>query len=132
MLTAQYLLSYMHYIFIIIFCTYDDLMICYIFLVLDFAIQVLRKGAAADDIISSFIIFSVQYIMVNHMNWKYKSYSRWKITLKVHIFLICLIVCEVTTLFVRSHWLHMVLPPFCWSKSMVWKINYVSLNLFKR
>ncbi|EEE50585.1 hypothetical protein OsJ_30757 [Oryza sativa Japonica Group] len=50
--------------------------------VLDFAIQVLRKGAAADDIISSFIIFSVQYIMVNHMNWKYKSYSRWKITLK--------------------------------------------------
>uniref|UniRef100_A0A0E0B7Z3 Uncharacterized protein n=1 Tax=Oryza glumipatula TaxID=40148 RepID=A0A0E0B7Z3_9ORYZ len=51
--------------------------------VLDFAIQVLRKGAAADDIISSFIIFSVQYIMVNHMNWKYKSYSRWKITLKV-------------------------------------------------
>uniref|UniRef100_A0A0E0EVY0 Uncharacterized protein n=1 Tax=Oryza meridionalis TaxID=40149 RepID=A0A0E0EVY0_9ORYZ len=50
--------------------------------VLDFAIQVLRKGAAADDIISSFIIFSVQYIVVNHMNWKYKSYSRWKITLK--------------------------------------------------
>uniref|UniRef100_A0A0E0QWC8 Uncharacterized protein n=1 Tax=Oryza rufipogon TaxID=4529 RepID=A0A0E0QWC8_ORYRU len=44
--------------------------------------KVLRKGAAADDIISSFIIFSVQYIMVNHMNWKYKSYSRWKITLK--------------------------------------------------
>ncbi|XP_040384027.1 uncharacterized protein LOC102721481 isoform X2 [Oryza brachyantha] len=51
--------------------------------VLDFALQVLRKGAAADDIISSFIVFSVQYIMVNHMNWKYKKHSRWKITLKV-------------------------------------------------
>ncbi|KAF0930438.1 hypothetical protein E2562_032778 [Oryza meyeriana var. granulata] len=51
--------------------------------VLDFAIQVLRKGAAADDIISSFIVFSVQYIMVKHMNWKYKKHSRWKITLKV-------------------------------------------------
>ncbi|KAF8646124.1 hypothetical protein HU200_065970 [Digitaria exilis] len=51
--------------------------------VLDFAIQVLRKGAAADDIISPLVIFSVQYIMVNHMNWKHKKYSRWKTTLRV-------------------------------------------------
>ncbi|KAG8095470.1 hypothetical protein GUJ93_ZPchr0012g19950 [Zizania palustris] len=51
--------------------------------VLDFAIQVLQKGAAADDTISPFIVFSVQYIMVNHINWKYKKYSCWKITLKV-------------------------------------------------
>ncbi|XP_048540938.1 uncharacterized protein LOC125520147 [Triticum urartu] len=50
---------------------------------LDFAIQVLRKGAAADDMISPFIVFSIQYIMVNHMNWKHKKYSRWKTTLKV-------------------------------------------------
>ncbi|KAI4976566.1 hypothetical protein ZWY2020_050173 [Hordeum vulgare] len=50
---------------------------------LDFAIQVLQKGAAADDTISPFIVFSVQYIMVNHMNWKHKKYSRWKTTLKV-------------------------------------------------
>ncbi|XP_051206671.1 uncharacterized protein [Lolium perenne] len=50
---------------------------------LDFAIQVLRKGAAADDTISSFIVFSIQYIMVNHMNWKHKKYSCWKTTLKV-------------------------------------------------
>nr|CAB3499889.1 unnamed protein product [Digitaria exilis] len=52
------------------------------FPVLDFAIQVLRKGAAADDIISPLVIFSVQYIMVNHMNWKHKKYSRWKTTLR--------------------------------------------------
>ncbi|CAL4924385.1 unnamed protein product [Urochloa decumbens] len=51
--------------------------------VLDFAIQVLRKGAAADDIISPLIVFSIQYIMVNHMNWKHKKYSRWKTTLRV-------------------------------------------------
>jgi nuclear pore complex protein Nup188 len=51
--------------------------------VLDFAIQVLRKGAAADDMISPFIVFSIQYIMVNHMNWKHKNYSIWKTTLKV-------------------------------------------------
>jgi nuclear pore complex protein Nup188 len=51
--------------------------------VLDFAIQVLRKGAAADDMISPFIVFSIQYIMVNHMNWKHKKYSCWKTTLKV-------------------------------------------------
>lgn len=50
---------------------------------LDFAIQVLRKGAAADDMISSFIVFSIQYIMVNHVNWKHKKYSCWKTTLKV-------------------------------------------------
>lgn len=55
------------------------------FPVLDFAIQVLRKGAAADDIISPLVIFSVQYIMVNHMNWKHKKYSRWKTTLRVKL-----------------------------------------------
>ncbi|XP_062205788.1 uncharacterized protein LOC133907725 isoform X2 [Phragmites australis] len=51
--------------------------------VLDFSIQVLRKGATADDIILASIVFSVQYIMVNHMNWKYKKCSRWKTTLRV-------------------------------------------------
>ncbi|XP_062200605.1 uncharacterized protein LOC133903312 isoform X2 [Phragmites australis] len=51
--------------------------------VLDFSIQVLRKGAAADHIISPLIVFSIQYFMVNHMNWKYKKFSRWKTTLQV-------------------------------------------------
>ncbi|CAN6324272.1 unnamed protein product [Urochloa humidicola] len=51
--------------------------------VLDFATQVFRKGAAADDIIEPLIVFSIQYIMVNHMNWKHKKYSRWKTTLRV-------------------------------------------------
>ncbi|KQJ96095.1 uncharacterized protein LOC100837705 isoform X4 [Brachypodium distachyon] len=50
---------------------------------LDFAIQVLRNGAAADDMISPFIVFSIQYIMVNHMSWKYRKSSRWRTTLKV-------------------------------------------------
>ncbi|KAL6854344.1 hypothetical protein ACP4OV_019247 [Aristida adscensionis] len=51
--------------------------------VLDFAIQILQKGAVADDRISASIIFSVQHIMVNHMNWKYKKSSRWTATLRV-------------------------------------------------
>lgn len=55
---------------------------------LDFAIQVLQKGAAADDIISPLIVFSIQYIMVNHVNWKYKECSRWKTTLRVWFFII--------------------------------------------
>lgn len=33
--------------------------------------------------IFALIVFSVQYIMVNHMNWKYKKYSHWKTTLRV-------------------------------------------------
>ncbi|TVU31165.1 hypothetical protein EJB05_22840, partial [Eragrostis curvula] len=45
--------------------------------------HVLRKGADADDMISALIVFTVQYIMVNHINWKYKKCSRWKITLRV-------------------------------------------------
>ncbi|KAL6643423.1 hypothetical protein ACP70R_018189 [Stipagrostis hirtigluma subsp. patula] len=45
--------------------------------------DVLRKGAVADNMISASIVFSIQYIMVNHMNWKYKKSSRWKATLRV-------------------------------------------------
>ncbi|XP_066386529.1 uncharacterized protein [Miscanthus floridulus] len=51
--------------------------------VLDFTIQVLRKGAAADDMILPLVVFSIQYIMVNHVNWKHKECSRWKTTLRV-------------------------------------------------
>lgn len=51
--------------------------------VLDFTTQVLRKGADADDIISPLIVFSIKYIMINHVNWKHKECSRWKTTLRV-------------------------------------------------
>ncbi|KAJ1262529.1 hypothetical protein BS78_09G115200 [Paspalum vaginatum] len=51
--------------------------------VLDFAIQVLQKGGASDDTIAPLIVFSIQYIMVNHMNWQHKKCSHWKTTLRV-------------------------------------------------
>ncbi|URE33858.1 mRNA transport [Musa troglodytarum] len=45
--------------------------------------HLVEKGAG-DNLVSAFIIFSLQYVFVNHMHWKYKSkHSCWKVTLKV-------------------------------------------------
>ncbi|WVZ58174.1 hypothetical protein U9M48_008470 [Paspalum notatum var. saurae] len=45
--------------------------------------HVLQKGGASDDTISPLIVFSIQYIVVNHMNWQHKKCSHWKTTLRV-------------------------------------------------
>ncbi|XVE48907.1 hypothetical protein DITRI_Ditri01bG0039400 [Diplodiscus trichospermus] len=51
--------------------------------VLDFTMQLVRTGVE-DDIVVSLIVFSLQYILVNHEYWKYKvKNTRWKVTLKV-------------------------------------------------
>ncbi|XP_073009852.1 uncharacterized protein [Typha latifolia] len=50
--------------------------------VLDFIIQVLEKGAE-DSVLSALIEFFLQFVLVNHMHWKYKKHSRWKATLKI-------------------------------------------------
>ncbi|XP_052734506.1 uncharacterized protein LOC108340198 isoform X2 [Vigna angularis] len=51
--------------------------------VLDFTIQLVETGVEHDDLLA-LIIFSLQYILVNHEYWKYKTkHIRWKITLKV-------------------------------------------------
>ncbi|XP_042430044.1 uncharacterized protein LOC122016720 isoform X2 [Zingiber officinale] len=51
--------------------------------VLDFTVQLVEKGVE-DNLVSSLVVFSLQYIFVDHMQWKYKSkYSHWKVTLKV-------------------------------------------------
>jgi hypothetical protein len=73
-------------LFFLFVCRNDDLMCCHSFPVLDFTLQVLRKRNDADDMIFALIVFSVQYIMVNHMNWKYKKYSHWKTTLRVQFY----------------------------------------------
>ncbi|OMO92842.1 nucleoporin protein [Corchorus olitorius] len=50
--------------------------------VLDFTMQLVRTGVE-DDIVVSLIVFSLQYILVNHEYWKYKvKNTRWKVTLK--------------------------------------------------
>ncbi|KAE9620270.1 hypothetical protein Lalb_Chr01g0001341 [Lupinus albus] len=51
--------------------------------VLDFTLQLVESGVENDALLA-LIIFSLQYILVNHEYWKYKiKHIRWKITLKV-------------------------------------------------
>lgn len=51
--------------------------------VLDFILQLVKTGLE-DDAVLSLILFSLQYILVNHESWKYKVKSvRWKVTSKV-------------------------------------------------
>ncbi|XP_027909728.1 uncharacterized protein LOC114168941 isoform X2 [Vigna unguiculata] len=51
--------------------------------VLDFTIRLVETGVEHDDLLA-LIIFSLQYVLVNHEYWKYKmKHIRWKITLKV-------------------------------------------------
>jgi nuclear pore complex protein Nup188 len=55
------------------------------FTVLDFTMQLVETGLE-DDSILALVVFSLQYVLVSHENWKYKAkYVRWKVTLKVHV-----------------------------------------------
>ncbi|KVH88159.1 hypothetical protein Ccrd_024450 [Cynara cardunculus var. scolymus] len=49
---------------------------------LEFTIQLLEKGIE-NDFLLALVIFSIQYVLVNHEYWKYKvRHFRWKVTLK--------------------------------------------------
>ncbi|ESR36842.1 hypothetical protein CICLE_v10029869mg [Citrus x clementina] len=49
---------------------------------LDFTRQLLETGVE-NDLVLSLVVFSLQYLLVNHEYWKYKvKHVRWKITLK--------------------------------------------------
>ncbi|WJX51140.1 hypothetical protein P8452_37363 [Trifolium repens] len=51
--------------------------------VLDFTIQLVETGVE-NDVLLALIIFSCQYVLVNHEYWKYRiKHIRWKITFKV-------------------------------------------------
>lgn len=51
--------------------------------VLDFTVELVEKGAS-DSMVSALVVFSLQYVLVNHVHWNYKlKYDRWKVTLKV-------------------------------------------------
>ncbi|KAF6154836.1 hypothetical protein GIB67_033865 [Kingdonia uniflora] len=51
--------------------------------VLDFTMQLMETGAD-NDIVLALVVFSLQYVFVNHEHWRYKSKDvRWKVTLKV-------------------------------------------------
>lgn len=45
--------------------------------------SLLDTGLETDTVLA-LIVFSLQYVLVNHEFWKYKvKYARWKVTLKV-------------------------------------------------
>ncbi|KAL3843385.1 hypothetical protein ACJIZ3_000788 [Penstemon smallii] len=51
--------------------------------VLDFTVKLLETGLETDTVLA-LIVFSLQYVLVNHEFWKYKvKHARWKVTMKV-------------------------------------------------
>lgn len=53
------------------------------FAVLDFTMQLVETGVE-NDVVLALVVFSVQYVLVNHEYWKYKvKHVRWKVMLKV-------------------------------------------------
>ncbi|KAK3028660.1 hypothetical protein RJ639_037840 [Escallonia herrerae] len=51
--------------------------------VLDFTMQLVETGVE-NDIVMALVVFTIQYVLVNHEYWKYKvRHVRWKVTLKV-------------------------------------------------
>ncbi|KAL5788807.1 hypothetical protein ACOSP7_005756 [Xanthoceras sorbifolium] len=51
--------------------------------VLDFTLELVQMGLE-NNFVLALVIFSLQYILVNHEYWKYKvKHVRWKVTLKV-------------------------------------------------
>lgn len=51
--------------------------------VLDFTVNLLETGLENDTVLA-LIVFSLQYVLVNHEFWKYKvKTARWKVTQKV-------------------------------------------------
>lgn len=51
--------------------------------VLDFTMQLMETGIENDTALA-LIVFSLQYVLVNHEYWKYRvKHTRWRITSKV-------------------------------------------------
>jgi nuclear pore complex protein Nup188 len=46
----------------------------------------LVEARLENDLVLALVVFSLQYILVNHEYWKYKvKHVRWKVTLKVSV-----------------------------------------------
>ncbi|KAL2512428.1 Protein of unknown function (DUF3414) [Abeliophyllum distichum] len=51
--------------------------------VLDFTMKLVEIGFE-NDVVLALVVFSLQYVLVNHEFWKYKvKHARWKVTIKV-------------------------------------------------
>jgi len=57
--------------------------------VLDFTWQLLEAGVE-NDFVLALVVFSLQYVFLNHEYWKYKAkQDRWKVTLQVCMLFSC-------------------------------------------
>lgn len=65
-------------------CRLRDFDFCnFILAVLDFTMKLMESGLENDAVLA-LVVFSLQYILVNHEYWKYKvKHTRWEVTLKV-------------------------------------------------
>ena len=55
--------------------------------VLDFTMQLMETGFD-NDAVFALVVFSLQYVLVNHEYWRYKvKHTRWRVTLKVYLWL---------------------------------------------
>lgn len=53
------------------------------FTVLSFIRKLIEAGVE-DDMVHSLVVFSLQYVLIDHEHWKFKvPHARWKVTLKV-------------------------------------------------
>lgn len=57
------------------------------FAVLDFTIQLVETGFE-NDVVLALLVFSLQYVLVNHEIWSKVKHARWKVTLKVFLLLL--------------------------------------------
>nr|XP_011457925.1 PREDICTED: uncharacterized protein LOC101300415 [Fragaria vesca subsp. vesca] len=68
---------------LIIDCEHNDSDCTLTISVLDFTLQFMESGVKNDGVLA-LIVFSLQYVLVNHVYWKYKlKHTRWRVTLKV-------------------------------------------------
>ncbi|XP_057475806.1 uncharacterized protein LOC130763817 [Actinidia eriantha] len=68
---------------LLIDCEHNDSCCQLTLSVLDFTMQLVETGVE-NDVVLALVVFSLQYVLVNHEYWKYKvKHDRWKVTLKV-------------------------------------------------
>ncbi|XP_062019836.1 uncharacterized protein LOC133736387 isoform X1 [Rosa rugosa] len=68
---------------LVIDCEHNDSDCALTISVLDFTLQFMESGVKNDAVLA-LIVFSLQYVLVNHEYWKYKlKHTRWRVTLKV-------------------------------------------------
>ncbi|XP_059647512.1 uncharacterized protein LOC132293878 [Cornus florida] len=81
--SASWLLSGRLARMLVIDCEHNDSCFPLTLSVLDFTLKLVETGVE-NDVVLTLVVFSLQYVLVNHEYWKYRvKHVRWKVTLKV-------------------------------------------------